>query len=127
MNEMQYKQHELKMFMESKHSFHDGVEDFNKTLTINGREWMEEQLEWIENGSYGAGACLALERAWNGLTPRSNAKARIGQVFLHALYGRRFDHWNKLSPIVQRHINSVVHKWIIKKDKQFAITWEEKK
>jgi len=107
-----YQQHELTNFMNPKHAFHDSVKDFSGYLENMN---ILEQIEWIENGSYGAGACYALQDALNHCNKRTNTRARIGQVVLHAFYGARFLKWNKLSPDAQNKINEAVDVWLTQK------------
>jgi len=122
MNEKAYQENELKLFNESKHAFFDTPKEFGADLKSAGGDWITEQLEWIENGSYGAGACLALQVAFNSINNRVNGPARIGGVLLHALYGKRFGYWAHLPKDVQDVVQAVCVAWIAKGDKSFAIT-----
>ena len=120
MNEIEYQTNELAIFLNSKNCFFDHVKDFSDNL-----ETMDvlEQIEWIENGSYGAGACLAMQKTLKGITPRANAEARIGQTVLHALYGKPFPYWKKLSTKAQNNVSKAVKKWSARKH-SFALTLE---
>lgn len=94
MSDKAYQQRELTTFLNSKQKFFNTVKDFSESLEnmdIHG------QIEWIENGTYGAGACYALQRALKSLNNRTNDQSRIGAVILHAFYGTHFRHWQKLS------------------------------
>ena len=68
-------------------------------------------LEWIENGSYGAGACLELQKVLNSLNSRTNDRARVGGLLLRVLYGKPFRYWQKLPQVVQTKLNNGVDAW----------------
>ena len=118
MTEKKYQQRELRQFYNQKFSFFDTVKEFSDAL-----EEMDilEQVEWIENGSYGAGACLALQVALKSITPRCNAVARIGSVVLQALYGAPFRNWKKLSQQAQTKATEAVSEWL-KQSHNFGMT-----
>ena len=116
MDNKTYQNKELSGFDNSNHAYFDNVADFAESLD---RMDIPEQIEWMENGSYGAGACFALQRALNQLSNRTNNVARIGQVALHALYGKRFMQWNKLPVSVQDKMSAAVGEWL-GKDHSFA-------
>ena len=120
-SERDYQKRELNRFLNQKHAFFDTVADFDDSLQNTD---LYEQLQWIENGTYGAGACFSLQHTLNQLTPRCNKTARIGQVYLHALYGKPFSAWNKLSPKTQKRITRAVEKWLRRKRRNFAQTLE---
>jgi hypothetical protein len=116
-SDKEYQTNELIRFLNSKSSFFDNLADFE--------EWIKntnvlEQIEWIENGSYGCGACLALQNAYNHLSKHTNNNARIGNVVLQAFYGMQFTKWNKLSKDVQSILNNAIEQWF-KQDKDFVI------
>ena len=118
MTEREYQMNEWMRFVNSKYSSFDTVKEFNDWILNSD---ILEQLEWIENGSFGAGACLELQRTYAGLTNRMNKRAQIGRVLLHALYGKPFNKWNKLSKQAQDKLNAAVDTWL-GQDKDFAIT-----
>ena len=120
-SERDYQKRELNSFLNQKHAFFDTVADFEESLQNTD---LDEQLQWIENGTYGAGACFALQHTLNHLSPRYNKVARIGQVYLHTLYGKPFSGWSKLSPKTQKMITRAVEKWLKRKRRNFARTLE---
>ena len=117
MNEQTYKTMELNKFNAQDSAFFDNIADFQKDLSYT---WIKEQIEWIENGSYGAGACLALSKAIE--SKRGNPKARAGQVILKAFNGSKVD-WNKLNGKTQGLFNKAVNNWL-NKSHDFALTME---
>ena len=117
MTNKEHQSNELRRFYDQKTRYFDTVKDFEESL--KGMD-IEEQIEWIENGSYGAGPCLALQIALKSITPRCNANARIGNVVLKSFYGKDFRYWNKLSKKVQKKLNKAISKWI-KKEHSFAM------
>jgi hypothetical protein len=118
--ENEYQRRELMGFLNQKNRYFDTVKEFSENLDDMN---LAEQIEWIENGSYGAGACFALQNTLKRITPRMNADAHVGQTILHAFYGCPFRHWQKLTPKVQRDFAAAVHKWMGKKH-TFAQTLE---
>jgi len=116
MTHKEYQKMELRRFNGQSSAYFDSVQEFNDRLADMD---IPEQIEWIENGSYGAGACFALQIALRGITPRCNANARIGNVILHAFYGKPFTAWKKLSAEVQGKLNKAVSEWL-NKDHSFA-------
>ncbi len=76
-------------------------------------------LEWVENGSYGAGACFALQAVLNGLNNRTNNIARVGQFMLSVLYGANFNYWRRLTSDVQDEATKAVKQWL-KQEHNFA-------
>jgi hypothetical protein len=117
MNDKEYKDYELKLFLNQKHPYFDKIKDFDTDLQNMD---ILEQIEWIENGSYGAGACIALKNTLESLTNRMNKNARIGNVILHVFYGAPFRYWNKLSSATQAQINDAISTWL-KQEHNFAI------
>lgn len=115
-SEKEYQQNELKRFMNQNSAYFDTVKEFDASL--NDMD-IEEQIDWIENGSYGAGACFSLQMALKGITPRCNGPARIGNMVLHAFYGKPFRYYNKLSDNVQKKLNKAIEAWL-KKEHSFA-------
>lgn len=115
-NNREYQQREWKSFINQKHRYFDTVKEFSDSL-----EQMDilEQIEWIENGSYGAGACFALQNTINRLTPRMNKDAAIGSIILHAFYGKPFKYWNKLSRVAQDNMNKSIENWM-EKERNFT-------
>lgn len=112
MNEHEYQKNELNRFLNQNGKFFDTVKEFSQSL-----EEMDilEQIEWIENGSYGAGACFALQNTLRGITKRMNGKAHVGHTILHAFYGAPFTGWKRLSPKAQKSFDAAVEKWMKKK------------
>ena len=109
MNEKTYQQNELNGFLKQSTGYFDTVREFSDGLeTMN----IPEQIKWIENGSYGAGACFALQRTENGLTNRTNNRAHIGGTVLHAFYGKAFKAWGKLSERARKKMDSAVAAWL---------------
>ena len=108
----EYQKRELISFLNQKNKYFDTVKEFSESL-----EQMDilEQIEWIENGSYGAGACFALQNTLNRITPRMNAEAHTGQTILHAFYGCRFPYWQKLSDKAKKDFSTAVQKWMKRK------------
>jgi hypothetical protein len=121
MTNQQYQQNELKRFYAKKTAYYDNVKDF--------AEWLDntdilQQIEWIENGTYGAGECFYLQRVLNGITPRCNAMARIGGAVLSIFYGKDFRYWNKLTKEVQAKMTAAVTAWM-RQEHNFADTLED--
>jgi hypothetical protein len=117
MEEKEYQKEEVKRFLNQKYAFFDTVREFSEH--IENSDPLTD-LEWIENGSYGAGACLVLQCVFNGLNKRTNNLARIGSVLLNATYGKTFNDWNKLSLKAKDMLNKAVGEWLNQK-KSFAI------
>ena len=109
MDEKTYQVNELRRFQQQKSAFFDTVKDFDEWIIASD---VHTQIEWIENGTFGAGACLELQRIFQGLSNRTNKTARIGGVVLMAFYGAPFSKWNKLSKAAQAKMNKAVNKWI---------------
>jgi hypothetical protein len=118
MTEQEYQNYELRLFTAQQYTFFDTVEEFSKTL--EDPEWLLQQMDWLENGSYGAGACLELQRVLRYLGARHNRTANLGQVLLHALYGAPFKNWAKLSDKAKAACNWAVEKWD-KQEHDFAM------
>lgn len=120
MNNTEYQKKELSEFLNKKNRFFDTTKEFSESL-----EEMDilEQIHWIENGSYGSGACFALQNTINRITPRMNAEAHIGGTILHAFYGCPFRYWAKLSDKAKKHFSTDLKKWM-KKKHEFAQTLE---
>lgn len=113
MDEKKWQAMELHLFNNKSNTFFDSVKEYEKDMSA---KWMLQQLEWIENGSYGAGACFALQRAIE--SKRGNVIARVGQVFIRATYGDRLN-WHKLSKNIQNNMTAIVKQWL-KNNKNFA-------
>jgi hypothetical protein len=118
MDEKTYQQNELKRFYAQVNGYHENAKDFS--------EWIEnsnilEQIEWIENGSYGAGSCLAMQQVLKRITPRMNATAHIGQIVLRCFHGAPFKNWKGLSKKAQDKMTKSVDKWM-KRKHNFAMT-----
>ncbi len=112
MDNKEYQRRELAGFLNQKNRYFDTVKEFSDHLE---ELYILEQIRWIENGSYGAGACFALQATLNHITPRCNATARVGQTVLHAFYGMPFRYWQKLSPEAQAKMTKAVEKWMKQK------------
>lgn len=114
----EYEQRELAAFRAQKHAYFDSAKDFAERLDSMD---IPEQIRWIANGTYGLGACLALRLAVEGLSPRCNAVARVGQVILHAFCGKPFTgrDWHKLPPGVQSRVNTACEAFL-SSEKEFA-------
>jgi len=91
--------------------YYDGPEDFSSSLE-GGEAWVQGQIEHIESGNYGDGACLALQVVMQGLSASTNDVARVGSFVLTALYGCEFRGWNKLTPGAQEAANKAVSAWL---------------
>jgi hypothetical protein len=116
----EYQKKELAAFLNQKNKYFDTVKEFSENLEQMN---LSEQIEWIEYGSYGAGACFALQHTLNRITPRMNADAHIGQTILHTFYGCPFRYWKKLSPKAQKDFSAAVKRWM-KRKHTFAQTLE---
>ena len=123
MNNQEYKASELAHFNRGE-SYFDSVRDFISHHESCNAAWFQTQLEWVENGSYGAGACFALRDTWERIKDNSrvNKPAHVGKVLLHALNGGEFSGWQKLPKPMQTAINSAVESWI-ESEKDFAINY----
>ena len=106
--------------------FFDTVKKFNDGYEGN-TEYLIEQIEGIEQGIYGAGPCLALQRTWLYVqnNNRVNKRAHIGQHLLRVLWGCRFPYWNKLSSELQSELNQAVDIWMQSK-KEWALTLDKR-
>ena len=126
MTDREYQSNELRRFhaemADKERCFFGSVSEFADSLTE--RDWILEQLEWIENGSYGAGACFALQRVANSLNKRTNDEARVGGFLLSCLYGCEFRHWHRLPAAVQANVGWAVRRWIRRK-RNWAATLAE--
>ena len=118
----EYQIDELRRF-NAEHSkgraFFDNLPDFLMRWGDASKADLLTQLDWIEKGNYGAGACFALQRVVGGLTSRTNDTMRVGQFFLACLYGETFTRWKKLPQAMQEHITLAVNEWL-KGEKNYA-------
>lgn len=96
---------ELRLFNAASHPFFESTKDFAEWLESTD---LDEQITWIENGSYGAGACFALQQALASVTPRANGNARVGSVILRAFYGAPFTQWKKLPETTRTRFDAAV-------------------
>ena len=119
MNNTEYQKKELTDFINQKNRYFDTVKDFVDQWGDSTAEELLTQLEWIENGTYGVGACFALQAALKSLNKHTNNSAKIGQVFLKCLYGADFRYWNKLPATMQSNLNKAVTIWLAQ-EKNFA-------
>ena len=110
MNEKEYQQIELQRFS-NQQGFFDSPRDFSEDTPADP-DWLKTQLEWIENGSYGAGAMIALRKAyeWAEASHRANKRAAVGNILIHALYGQPLK-WRKITPDLQDAMNQAVDQW----------------
>jgi hypothetical protein len=91
--------------------FVDSVKDVSEA--VEDAEWTEQQLDWLANGSFGAGACFELQRRLALCGPRSNRAAVVGRMVLSCLYGHdRADLWRKLSVKAKGNLGRVVKAWL---------------
>ncbi len=98
----------------------DNTEDFSKRLECSG--YFAEQMQWICDGSYGAGACLRIQQINKSMeTFRGNKEAVLGVFFLSAMYGHQFGAWRKLTPKAQAMVSKAVRAWMKKRDKGFGL------
>jgi hypothetical protein len=118
MNNAEYKDKELRDFRASTGKYYT-IKEFSAWLEHTD---IAEQIRWIENGTYGCGACLALQAVLQLVkrSTRLNKKANVGQIILHAFYGSRFRYWRKLSATAQNKFDSAVSEWL-GKEHDFAI------
>ena len=123
MKDKEYQTAELKrhaaQMADKRGGYFDTVADFSERM--DDEAYNMTQLEWIENGSYGAGACFALQRVVAGLNSRTNDVARVGRFFLSVMYGKDFPHWRGLSQKAQEATTAAVEKWLAQ-DHQYAQT-----
>jgi hypothetical protein len=109
-----YQRRELMNFLNQKNRYFDTVKEFSANL-----EDMDilQQIEWIENGSYGDGACFALQKFSSPeyLKMKRNKRAHVGHIVLHAFYGCPFRYWNKLSDKAKDMMNVAVDEWMKQK------------
>jgi hypothetical protein len=119
MNNADYQKKELTDFINQTNRYFDTVANFIEQWEDSTAEELLTQLEWVENGIYGAGACFALQAVLKNLNKRTNNNARIGQVFLKCLYGAKFRYWAKLPVTMQENLNKAVETWLAQ-EKNFA-------
>jgi succinylarginine dihydrolase len=121
MTNKEYQENELKRFRNEQSAYYDNLNDFIAYHDGIKKADVVETLEWIENGSYGAGACFQLQKVFNYVKDnnRVNKAMHIGNVLLKCLYGADFKNWNKLPVDMQKAFNSGVEKWL-KSKKTFA-------
>jgi hypothetical protein len=115
MSDKAYQAAELKRHeadMARREGYFANVADFVRGMGTVDNGWIREQTEWMVNGSYGAGACLAFQRCVAGITPRMNRAAVIGQFILSNLYGKTWKSgdWHKLDKRTLAEVNKAV-KW----------------
>jgi len=102
----EYQSRELRDFLRTNRTFFTSVAEFAARLETMD---IPEQAEWVANGSFGAGASFALQRAIvaAGANPRRNGRALVGQVLLKAFYGADFPHWRKLPAGVRATLDAI--------------------
>ena len=123
-SEFDYQQRELDRWSgemnDKSRQWFDSVAEFSKRLEESG--YFAEQMQWICDGSYGAGACLRVQLITKGMeTFRGNKEAVFGGFFLSAMYGHNFGAWRKLTPKAQAIVSKAVRVWMKKKDKGFGL------
>lgn len=125
-NQREYQENELQRFINEQSAYYDKINDFIEFHKGITKADVYEQIDWIANGSYGAGACFMLQKVWNYIKDnnRCNKTAQIGNIVLKCFYGADFKNWNKLPADMQKAFNQGVDKWINKKKKEFAQTLE---
>jgi hypothetical protein len=127
MKEQTYQQRELAIFRAEQtsksHKYFDTWEDFEENLT-NSNPLTD--LEWIENGSYGLGACLYMQRIVKQLTIRTNDIAQLGRFLLSVLYGEEFPvrYWWKFRDSTRQTVNIAVRTWL-KQEHNFAQEYKD--
>lgn len=125
LTENEYQSRELRRF-DLEHCRADGyfanVREFSTRIEGSGSAWVSEQIEWIENGSYGAGACLVLQRAftWGNVNKSRNIEAATGAVVIQCLAGRVYP-WQRISPEARAILSGCVRKWLAS-EKSWAMT-----
>lgn len=121
MNNQEYQMNELKRFNNEQSAYFDTVKDFIEHYAGTDKKEVFEQVRWIENGNYGAGACFKLQMVWNYVKDnnRVNKTAHIGNVVLKCFYGADFKHWSKLPDELKNALNDGINQWI-KSKKNFA-------
>lgn len=114
--EIEYQKRELHWFKSSRKSFFETATEFDEYLTSKGSEWIMQQIDWVANGSYGVGACLALQMAYTYNPPSKtyNREACCGRVILRAFYGTDI-RWQQLSKETQALFSECVNSWLIGK------------
>lgn len=120
----QYRINEIRRFNAGTGPFFDTPKEFAESVMNHKPEWFQTQLEWIENGTYGAGACFVLSLVWDYVNQdnRVNKVAHVGKVLLAALTGRPLDApswWHKLPPETQAAMTEAVLSWLAS-DKVFV-------
>ena len=108
MHDKEYQDLELGNFLKQNCRYYDNVRDFSDYLENTD---ILEQIEWIENGTYGAGACFFLQHILNRITKRMNREAAIGQAVLRIFYGAPFGYWRKLAEKAKTDFSEAVRKW----------------
>jgi len=118
-SEREYQSYELRKF-QAQNSPYDTKAGFSKDLAQGGRNWIDEQIEWIANGTYGAGPQIALIKTWRwaSASRRANKEAAVGQVILKAMHGAPVA-WRQLSPAAQKVFGAAVRAWV-KRGKKHA-------
>lgn len=112
-----YQQAELRRHdneMSRRGGYFANVAEFDASMKTTSTGWIKEQTSWIINGSYGAGACFAFQRAARNMSARCNREAIVGQFILSCLYGRTWKSadWHKLSARTRREITKAA-RWFI--------------
>lgn len=129
MNEYNYQKSELMRYSKERHRapFFNTVKEFDDTYRGNVK-FLTEQIKWIEQGTYGEGACLALQRTWLYVKDNnrvSNKRAHIGHILLRALWGCTFPYWSRLSSELQSELNQAVDTWM-KNKKEWALILDKR-
>jgi len=118
----EYQSRELRDFARTNRPFFDSVAEFAARLETMD---IPEQAEWVADGSFGAGASFALQRAISMArdNPRMNGKALVGQVLLKAFYGADFPHWRKLPVSIRETLDSIAEDFLTNPP-AFGQKWE---
>jgi len=121
-NGKRYQERELHQFTTDQRGYHDTAREFSDSIAEAGREWVEEQINWIASGDYGVGACLALQRArsWGEESKRRNTEAAVGRVVIKAMAGREYA-WGRLTDGARDVLSASVSAWL-KSAPHYAIT-----
>ena len=122
MNNYKYQQNELSEFLSGKHGYFETSAEFNSHIEKLGEEELTTQIEWIENGSYGCGACVALQNAerWGSASKRRNLKAAVGKVVILAIAGQPV-RGQSIGMRAQNIIVAAVEKWLSRPEKNYSI------
>jgi hypothetical protein len=113
---------ELRDFARTNRPFFTSVAEFAAALENMD---IPEQSAWVADGSFGAGASFALQRAIvaAGANPRRNGRALVGAVLLKAFYNADFPHWRKLPAGVRATLDAIAADFLANPP-AFGQVWE---